>query len=149
MDDEQRTQAVFGMFDGVVSVVGFVFGLLIHHSPTAAVAVGGLGGAISATISMGTGTFEATEGTTRRKLRDAVAMGVATIIGSLVPVWPFWIFDRNTALGVGSAGCLLVAGWIGHEKRAGMKGYATAYLTLLGAVALTLLIVGLIPEGAA
>jgi len=55
MNKEQRQEAIFGAFDGVVSVIGFIFGLLIHKSPESAIAIGGLGGSIAAGISMGTG----------------------------------------------------------------------------------------------
>lgn len=150
LNPEERTEAIFGAFDGVVSTVGFVFGLLVHHSPSSAIAVGGLGGAIAASISMTTGEYESNDkAASRAKLGGAVAMGVATLVGSLMPVWPFFAFSRNIALAVGSVGCVLIAAWIGHEKRKGFHGYATAFLTLFGAAALALAIVSLIPQSAA
>jgi VIT1/CCC1 family predicted Fe2+/Mn2+ transporter len=148
MNSEQRSTAVFGAFDGVVSIVGFVFGLLLHHSPMAAIAIGGLGGAISATVSMSVGTFESEDGAWHRRLINALFMAAATLLGSAVPIWPFFVFGRVNALIAGAIGSLLVASWIGFEKRSGWKGYATAYATLLGAVGLTLLIVSLIPASA-
>jgi len=145
MNPEQRSTAVFGAFDGVCSVIGFVFGLLLHHSPTAAIAIGGLGGAISATVSMSVGTFESEDGAWHRRLINALFMAAATLIGSAVPIWPYFLWSKTPALIAGAIGSLLVASWIGYEKHARWKGYVTAYATLLGAVGLTLLVVSLIP----
>lgn len=150
VDQGERQSAIFGGFDGVVSIIGFVFGLLVHHSSMSAIAIGGLGGAISATVSMATGQFESCEGEWKRRLQSALAMGVATLAGSLMPIWPFFIsaFSKTTAVLLAGVGCLLVAGWIGWAKRKGAKGYIIAYVTLLGAAAVTLGIVSLIPASA-
>jgi VIT1/CCC1 family predicted Fe2+/Mn2+ transporter len=148
MDSEERQAATFGVYDGVVSVIGFIFGLLIHHSPESAIALGGTGGAISATISMSTGQYESCEGIWHKRLVNAGVMGLATLVGSLIPVWPFFIFGRTTALVIAAFGCLAVAGWIGYQKRNGTRGYVVAYLTLLIATGLTLLIISLIPASA-
>ena len=40
MNAEERTEAILGAFDGVVSAIGFVSGLLVHHSPGSAIAMG-------------------------------------------------------------------------------------------------------------
>ena len=146
MNQEERSQAIFGAFDGVVSIAGFIFGLLIHGSALGAIAIGGLGGAVSATISMSTGSFESAVGTLRHRLRDAVSMGVATLVGSMVPIWPFFAFQRTNALIAAGIGCLFVATWIGKERHAGVKGYVTAYLTLVGAAGRSLLVVAAIPN---
>lgn len=148
MNSEERAAAVFGAYDGVVSIIGFVFGLLLHRSPQSAIAIGALGGAVSATISMSSGTFESAEGTLRSRIGRAVAMGLATLIGSAVPVWPFFVFGRTGAVVAGAIGCLVVAGWIGYEKRRGVQGYVFAYVILLAATGLTLGIVALIPASA-
>lgn len=148
LNSDERTQAVFGAFDGVVSVIGFVFGLIVHRSSPSAIAVGGLGGAIAATISMTTGEYESRDGQWQARIGGAGAMGVATFVGSLVPVWPFFVFSRNPALWLAIAGSVLVATWIGSEKHKGLLGYAVAYMTLFGAAGLTLVVVNLIPQSA-
>ena len=117
MNTEQRQNAVFGAYDGVVSIVGFIFGLLIHHSPQSAIAIGGFGGAVSATVSMSTGVFEATDGPTLTRLNDAAIMALATVIGSSIPIWGFFVFDRTNALIAGGIGCGLAATWIGFEAQ--------------------------------
>lgn len=136
------------MYDGVVSIVGFIFGLLLHHSPQSAIAIGGFGGAISATVSMSSGIFECTEGSVRERLGEALIMAGATLTGSLVPVWGFFVFGKTASLIAGAIGCLVVASWIGFEKSKGVAGYVAAYAVLLGAVGLTLSIVSLIPASA-
>jgi len=149
VNKEQRQEAIFGAFDGVVSIIGFMFGMLVHHSPVAAMAIGGLGGSISAAVSMAVGEVEKGEEPWRTRIPVGAAMFVATLIGSLVPVWPYFVFSKPTAGFVAGAGCLVVATWIGCEKRAGWKGYANAFTTLVLAAALTLAIVSLIPQSAA
>lgn len=150
MNPEERQAATFGIFDGAVSVIGFVFALVVHHSPSAAIAIGGLGGAISATVSMGTGQYESADGPWHKRLVNASFMGLFTLGGSLVPVWPFFALphSKSLALVLAGIGCLGVAGFIGWEKRKGVKGYVAAYLTLIGAAGVTLLVVSLIPQSA-
>jgi len=146
---EQRQEAIFGAFDGVVSILGFMFGMAVHKSPEAAMAIGGLGGSVSAGISMGVGEIEKGDESWRARLPVGLAMFIATLIGSLVPVWPFFFFPMRLAGIIGGVGSLLVATWIGYAKRAGWKGYVTAYATLALAAGLTLAIVSVIPQSAA
>jgi VIT1/CCC1 family predicted Fe2+/Mn2+ transporter len=148
MKAEQRQERVFGIWDGTVSITGLIFGLLLHHSPESAIAVGGLGAAVSACVSMGTGEYEKGNGPWRERLAVAGTMLVATLIGSLVPIWPFFFFAKAPALFIAAWGCAAVAGWIGWTKRRGLAGYVSVYLTLLLAVALTLAVVSLIPQSA-
>jgi VIT1/CCC1 family predicted Fe2+/Mn2+ transporter len=148
LDREELSAAIFGCFDGVVSIIGVVFALLLTHTYGPAIGTICLGGAISATVSMSAGEYESQSGAALHKLRNAIAMGVATLVGSMVPVWPFFVFDRTAALALGGIGAMVVATWIGREKRSGWRGYRNAYLILLGAAALTLLVVGLIPASA-
>ena len=83
------------------------------------------------------GEYESRDEPPRAKLPGAAATGAATLIGSLVPVWPLFVFKRDLAPAIAAAGCMLVATWIGHEKRRRIRGYAVACLTLCGAAALT------------
>jgi len=148
MNKEQRQEAIFGAFDGVVSVIGFIFGLLIHKSPESAIAIGGLGGSIAAGISMGTGEVEKGDGPWKARLPLGIVMFTASLIGSLIPVWPFFVFSKSVALLASGIGCLVVATWIGFAKQSGWKGYLTAYSTLILAAGLTLAVVSLIPQSA-
>jgi VIT1/CCC1 family predicted Fe2+/Mn2+ transporter len=146
MDREKRQETIYGLFDGVVSVTGFIFGLLVHHSPESAIAVGGLGGAIAAAISMGAGEIEKGDEPWRSRVPVGLVMFGAALVGSLVPVLPFWLFSKNVALIVAGIACLCVATWIGYEKRKGTAGYVTAYVILLLAAGVTLGVVSLIPQ---
>lgn len=148
MNKEQRQEAIFGSFDGVVSVTGFIFALLIHGSSESAIAIGGLGGAIAAAISMGTGEVEKGDEPWRARMPIGITMFLASMVGSLVPVWPFFIFSKPVALIAAAIGCLSVAGWIGYEKRSGTKGYVAAYVVLILAAGLTLGVVSLVPASA-
>src|SRR5665213_3107816 len=129
MNPEQRQERTFGIWDGTVSITGLIFGLLIHKSPESAIAVGGLGASISACVSMATGEFEKGDGPWHERLRTALTMLTATLIGSLVPIWPFFVFAKPVALMIAGLGCVAVAGWIGWTKRKGLKGYVSVYLT--------------------
>lgn len=148
MKTEQRQEAIFGAFDGVVSIIGFVFGLLVHHSPESAIAMGGLGGAIAAAVSMGTGEYEKHVGNWRQSLSVAVVMFVASLCGAAVAIWPFFVLGTGAALAASATGCLLVATWIGYQKRQGLRGYLMAYGTITAAAIITLAIVSLIPQSA-
>lgn len=146
MNREQRQEAIFGSFDGVVSVTGFIFALLVHKSPESAIAIGGLGGALAAGISMGVGEIEKGDEPWRARLPVGIVMLLATLVGSLIPVLPFFIFSKSVALIVAGGGCLIVATWIGFEKGKGIQGYVTAYVVLLLAAGLTLGVISLIPQ---
>ena len=146
MNGEEREEAIFGAFDGVVSIIGFIFGLLIHGCPESAIAIGGLGGAIAAGVSMGTGEFEKDDGPFHKRLRLGVTMFVATLIGSVIPVWPFFFFSKPVALLATAVGCVAAATWIGYAKRQGRKGYLMAYATLFLAAGITLGVISLIPQ---
>lgn len=139
----RRPEAVFGAFDGSVSVVGVIFGLLVHHAPASSIAVAGVGGAIASSVSMGVGEYESSDGPGR--LSRALAMLGATILGSLVPLWGFFVFATPLALVVAGLGCAAVAASIGHLKANGVRGYASSLGTLALALGLTLGIVSLIP----
>jgi VIT1/CCC1 family predicted Fe2+/Mn2+ transporter len=145
---EQQQERRFGVWDGCISVTGLIFGLLLHKSPESAIAVGGLGASISACVSMATGEYEKGDSHWRERLKIATTMLMATLLGSLIPVWPFFVFSKSVALLVAALGCVGVAGWIGWSKANGLKGYVSVYLTLLAAVSLTLLVVSLIPQSA-
>ena len=148
MKTEQRQEAMFGAFDGIVSIIGFIFGLLVHKSPESAIAIGGLGGAVAAGVSMGFGEYEKHDGNWRSSLPVALVMFAASLGGSLVAVWPFFVFSSGVALTVSLIGCMSVATWIGYMKHKGWRGYATAFATFGAAAGITLLVVSLIPASA-
>lgn len=154
MNAEERSAAIFGLFDGTVSLVGLVFGLIIAHASRHDFILTGLGAAISATVSMSTGQFEAAKGTARARLASSTAMGVATMVGSLLPIAAFFWLARTPSLVISGALCLIAATWVGFEKRKTMDGtlrwycgYASSFGFLLGAAGVTLGIVSWIGAG--
>jgi VIT1/CCC1 family predicted Fe2+/Mn2+ transporter len=146
MNNDQRQEAIFGAWDGVVSIVGFIFALLANHSPESAIAIGGFGGAIAAGVSMASGEFAKSSGPRAARARVALAMLLSTLVGSLVPIWPFFLFGPRVALFIAALGCVGVATWIGFEKRQGILGYLTVFVTLFLATSLTLVVVSLLPQ---
>jgi VIT1/CCC1 family predicted Fe2+/Mn2+ transporter len=80
-------QAVFGGFDGCVSALGVVTGLVVAgtHSGSHILAAA-LGLAIAATVGMGAGEYLSD---VTRSLRRAAVMAAATLTGSLTPALPF------------------------------------------------------------
>lgn len=144
MNKEERTEAIFGAYDGVVSVVGFIFALLVVHASAHTIAIGGLGGAIAAAISMGTGEIEKGDESWTARLPIGFTMFCASLIGSLVPVLPFFFLSKSAALVAAGCGCLVVATAIGFMKRKGAYGFVSAYVSLLLASGLTLGVVSLL-----
>lgn len=145
MDAEKRQEAIFGAFDGVVSIVGVIVGLLLQHVGPHIIAVTGFAGGIAAAVSMGFGELEKSAVSMWRRLPIGVAMFVASLTGALVPVWPFFVFSAPVAMIVALVGCLVVATWIGYEKRQGWRGYVLTYVVFAVAAGLTLAIIGAVP----
>ena len=145
MSTEERQEAIFGAFDGLVSIIGFLFGLLIHHASGGLIAIGGIGGSASGAVSMAGGEYESQSGTALARCRYAAVMGLTYLGGSMVPVWPFLCVVAPWTYLCAGFGALAVATWIGYEKHAGWRGYATTYGLLVGAVLITLGIVAAIP----
>jgi VIT1/CCC1 family predicted Fe2+/Mn2+ transporter len=133
------------MYDGLVSIVGVIFGILLHHSPLGLIAMAGLGGGISASISMGSGQYESMTGPWHKKMGIALVMGISTLLGTLVPVWGFFLLTAHLAIVVAGVGAFLVATWIGYEKHQGWRGYVKSYAILGASVALTFFCIKAIP----
>jgi VIT1/CCC1 family predicted Fe2+/Mn2+ transporter len=90
---------------------------------------GAIGIAVAATIGMGAGQYLSDE---QRNVRKAVAMALATLIGSVLPALPF-VFGSSTACVVASlAITLLAATVIGHYR-----GYVVTYTILIVVAVLT------------
>lgn len=145
MNGLQRQAAAFGAFDGTVSVAGVIFGLLVHHARPSTIAVAGLGGAIASSVSMAMGEYESNDGSFSRLVRLSTVMGLSTLLGTLAPLWAFFVLTTRAAVAFSALGCFAIATWIGHLKAKGVSGYVSAFVTILVAIGLTLGIVSLIP----
>lgn len=79
-----RKEAIFGSFDGMTSTLG-VAGLLATHATPSKILAAAIGIAVAATTGMSAGQY-LSDG--KRNLRKAVVMGVATLVGSVLPALP-------------------------------------------------------------
>jgi VIT1/CCC1 family predicted Fe2+/Mn2+ transporter len=124
-----RKEAIFGSFDGMTSTLGVVAGLLAAHATPTKILAAAIGIAVAATTGMSAGQY-LSDG--KRNLRKAMVMGVATLIGSVLPALPF-IFGASLACILSSiAITITAAGVIGYYR-----GYAVTYLILLVVATLT------------
>lgn len=131
--------AVFGAFDGIVTVLGALFALATHPH---ALVVSGVGLAAAGAVSMGGGQWLSDN---ENGWRASLAIGATTGAGTLVPVLPYAVAS-GAAAGVCSAVlCLASAGvvsWLkttdGHALSARRAAVQT-YSLLLAAGAATLL----------
>jgi VIT1/CCC1 family predicted Fe2+/Mn2+ transporter len=116
-------EAIFGSFDGMTSTLGVVAGLIATKSSAPHIVAGAIGIAVAATIGMGAGQY-LSDG--RRNMRKAIVMGLATLVGSVLPAVPF-IFGTSLACVLASVAITLVAaGVIGHYR-----GYVVTYAILI------------------
>jgi VIT1/CCC1 family predicted Fe2+/Mn2+ transporter len=132
----QTSAAILGVFDGAVSAIGAVVGLLAAHAPPATILTTTAGLSVAAAVGMAGGDWLSGS----RKATAAV-MALATLLGSLAPALPAAILPApyNTAL------ALAVVAAIGAaiaelRHRAGQPhghAYATTGLILLAASALS------------
>jgi VIT1/CCC1 family predicted Fe2+/Mn2+ transporter len=101
--------AIFGAFDGVVTVLGAVFTLTGDHR---ALVLSGVGLAASGAVSMGAGEYLSDS---QAGLGVSTVIGATTGLGTLLPVVPY-IFNMRLALLLSITLCLLVAGGISWLK---------------------------------
>ena len=137
--------AVFGGFDGLVSVLGVLTGMLIQHAarPTLIAAV--VGGAICATLSMGAGQW-----LSDRRTSTALVMGAGTAVGTVLPLLPYLLpIPEIEATVVSAILVLAAAGVIAWIRPGGMlRSVVETYGLLITAVAVTIGVVILIPASA-
>jgi VIT1/CCC1 family predicted Fe2+/Mn2+ transporter len=102
--------AVFGAFDGIVTVLGALFALAAHpHS----LVVSGIGLAAAGAVSMGGGQLLSDN---RNGWRASVAIGAATGVGTTIPVLPYTVWSGAVAASVSAVSCLAAAGGIAWLK---------------------------------
>jgi VIT1/CCC1 family predicted Fe2+/Mn2+ transporter len=96
--------AIVGAFDGCASLLGVTIFLLVSHPslifPTA------LSGAISAALSMAAGWWLSDDN--RDGLAGSAVMGIATLIGALLPALPFAFGTGPAAVAECAVICLCI-----------------------------------------
>jgi VIT1/CCC1 family predicted Fe2+/Mn2+ transporter len=137
MTRDDVSQAIFGSFDGVVSVIGIMVALLARPTPILVDAAIGL--AAASAVGMAAGEYL---GDRERSLRKASVMGLATIVGTLCPVVPFMLLPREPAM-VGSAVLVLVISFVIARSRATVapgRAYLETFGVLFAAAGITALV---------
>jgi VIT1/CCC1 family predicted Fe2+/Mn2+ transporter len=117
--------AIFGTFDGMTSLLGVIAGALVAGSEHLLVVTAG-GLAVAATVSMAGGQFLSDTGQAGARRRAAI-MGLATFIGSFVPVVPYLFLGRTPATVCSLVVITLLALGIA-QARVAKQGVAKAYL---------------------
>ena len=127
-----RREEIFGSFDGMTSTLGVIAGLLATGASASKILAAAIGIAVAATIGMGAGQY-LSDG--QRNLRLAVVMGLATLVGSVLPAIPFIFGTSKTCILASIAITLAAAGVIGHYR-----GYLITYsiLAVVSVVTVTL-----------
>ena len=131
----------FGSFDGVTSVMGPIIagsGISAH-----ALMISMLGLGISSAIGMGAGEYLADNAS---GWREALAMGLASALGTIAPVIPFLIFRRHAvALGVSIALCLGYSVLVGRIRGRGWQHYAQSLGIILSVIGVVYSFTALFP----
>lgn len=131
--EEQASPAVFGVFDGMVSVIGVILGLLAT-ADTHTILAGAIGLAAASAASMGAGEYL---GDVKHSWRNAGIMGFATLVGTLVPIIPFLFLPKVHAVIGASIFTIVAACWIA-EKRSKYEPRSKSYLETFVILAIAL-----------
>jgi VIT1/CCC1 family predicted Fe2+/Mn2+ transporter len=139
LDRELLRPSIFGMFDGLTSLLGVVIPLLRHDHILIFITCFGL--AVSSAISMGLGEYLSSDKDTSRGLRikSSLYMAVFTGVGCFLPVVPYAFTSGSLAIAI-SIGIYLVLtlGVAGMKsKELGWKdSLAQTFLVSLAAIAI-------------
>jgi len=103
---------ILGGQDGLVNVLGIVLGVAAASGNSRIVLVAGLAATFAESFSMAAVAYTSSV-VKFHKISDALIVGVSAILGSLIPLVPFFIFPVSLAMRVAvsvSAGFLFVLG---------------------------------------
>lgn len=123
-------QFIFGCADGITSALGVVLPLALTHQ-SMFLAVMGL--AIASAIGMGGGDYLSDND---GNLRSAIAMAIASAVGTIIPALPFFLLPYGIAAGVSGALCVATVVAISETKAREMsrlRAYAQTFGILLAA----------------
>lgn len=125
------SESVFGIFDGSTSTLGILAGLLISGATAHTVLVACAGLAVASAASMAAGDYLA-----GKSCRLSVVMGLATLVGSLVPAVPVVAFPGLP--GVLLATLLVVLLGVGiaevrSRTTSRARGYLSTFAVLIAA----------------
>lgn len=136
MDQSQRSEAIFGVFDGLVSVSGVIIGLLSAANGT--LLSGAIGLAAASTVSMAAGEYL---GDPERNVGRSAVMAVGTAVGTVSPIIPFVFLDRVpavvVAVAVGLIFCSIIAWYRGTVDNQKTRSFVETYGVFVVSIAVT------------
>lgn len=104
MTADDRTETIFGGFDGLTSTISMI-GAAVIAGTLRGLGVYAVGLAVGAAWSMGSGQYLSDP---QRRVHLAVVMALATLAGSIAPAVPFLV-GGGTAIDVAAACALTLA----------------------------------------
>lgn len=136
--------AIFGLADGMMSLLGVVLYLLGHE---ALIFPAALSGGISSALSMAGGEWLSDSD---NGLGASCVMGAATGVGAILPAIPYAVTSGTTALACSIVICVLIAAVVAlmRPMRSQTLAFAETY-AILGAIFLVVLACGLFLPGSA
>lgn len=132
--EEHSSEAIFGSFDGMTSALGIITGLWSAPTSVLLAAVMGLGAA--AAVGMGAGQYLGEE---HPELHVAVIMGLATLLGTLLPAIPILAFGHVAGLiGCIAVSCAVTA-VIAWRRKRWLQTFVVLALVSVATIAVSLL----------
>ena len=116
MTGDDRTEALFGGFDGVVSAIGVIAPLVLTHAAASVIVIAAVGLAVNSGWSMAAGQFLSDA---QGRVRLAFVMGVATLVFSFLPAAPFLLTGNQTIGGLAALAITFAVGVVIAELRPG------------------------------
>lgn len=150
MEEEVEAESggiIFGAFDGVTAVLGVLVSLL-NQSPHILVRAC-VGLSIASAIGMGFGQYT---GDSERKISSAVAIGLATAAGTMLPVVPFLFLSKSLAIVVATGLVVLLGvaiGWQRSKEQPKKIAYGQTFALLLLATGVNVAVAVIFPGGGA
>ena len=126
--------AVFGSWDGNIGALATL--IATRHASIDVLVVAGAGATLGNTFSMASGQYESMN-PDQPRLRAAIVMFFAALIGGLLAVWPY-LWGSKTAgiiLAIGTSFTLATIVWVAQGE--GLKGALRTYLLLVAVVIAT------------
>jgi hypothetical protein len=133
--EDEAASEIFGVFDGMTSVLGVIAGLLTK--PKHLIITAAIGLAVASAVGMGAGEYL---GDSRRRLRIAFVMAGATALGTMLPVVPLLIF-RHRLTGEIWAGVVTLAltTFIAHRRKRWLETFGVLAVVAVATTAVALL----------
>lgn len=135
MQKTDTSQAIFGSFDGLTSLIGLLAGALVVHATGGQILAEAGGLAVAAAVGMASGDF--LSGST---VRLSLIMGISTLIGSLVAAVPVALIGGVLGYALAVVVSLVMAVLIAETRSRSdgrLRGYASTFIILVLASALS------------